>query len=130
MNTLFRVLFLLSVVSAATAYGTEDPTAAVTRAIRKGNAKEIGRYFNNMVDLSIPGFKDNYSKTQAERILQDFFDKNKVSSFSISRQGNSSDGSRFSIGTLEAGNARFRVFFLYRNTNGAYLIFQFQIQAE
>ena len=83
-----------------------------------------------MVDLTIPGFQDNCSKAKAERILQDFFTKNQVTGFHPFQTGTLSDGSKFNIGALEAGNKKFRVFFLFRKTNGAYLIFQFQLQQE
>ena len=130
MNRCLKLLCLVSFLSAGTVFGQEDPSLAIANALRNGNSKEISKYFNDMVDLNIPGFKDNYSKTQAERILQDFFTKNQVKAFSLSRQGTSSDGSKFNIGTLDAGNKKFRVFFLFRKTNGVYLILQFQIQQE
>ena len=124
---LFCILFLFP---AGIASGQDDPSAAIAKAIGGSNAKALGRYFNEMVDLNIPGFKGNYSKTQSERIIQSFFTKYQVRSFSVSKQGNSQDGSKFNIGALDTGNKKYRVYYLYRLAGSVYRIFQFQIQEE
>ena len=107
--------------------GTNDK---IVIAISKGDASELSAYLNNMVDLSIPGNEDTYGKTQATRILQDFFSKNPMKSDKTSKQDNSNDGSRFFIGKLESGNKIFRVYYLVKQTSGKYLIHQLQIQED
>jgi hypothetical protein len=124
---LFCILILLST---GEAFSQDDPSPAISNAVNSGNSKALSRYFNEMVDLNIPGYKANYSKTQSERIIKNFFSKCPVKSFLISRQGTSPDGSKFSIGMLDAGNKKFRLYYLYRKANKVYLIFQFQIQEE
>jgi hypothetical protein len=102
----------------------------ISSAISNANANELSKYFNSMVDINITGVEDSYSKNQATRILQDFFLKYPVKSYQISKDGVSNDGSKFSIGKLEAGNKTFRVFYLLKKVSGSYLIHQFQIQNE
>jgi hypothetical protein len=102
----------------------------ITTALSSGNANEISNYFNSRIDLAIPGSDDNYGKPQATKILQDFFVKFPVKSYKFTKQGNSNDGSLFSIGRLEAGNTAFRVYYLMKKTGDKYLIHQFQIQEE
>ena len=109
---------------------TYDPDNGIVSAISAGNASELADYFNAMVDISIPGKEDTYGKNQAMRIIQDFFREHPVKSFQINKQGNSSDGARFSIGRLESGKKVFRVYYLLKQTSGKYLIHQFQIQEE
>ena len=109
---------------------TDEANDRIVSAITRGNASDLAEYFNNMVDLSIPGNEDTYGKTQATRILQDFFSKNTVKSYKTSKQGNSNDGSRFFIGKLESGNKVFRVYYLIKQTSGKFLIHQLQIQEE
>ena len=73
MTGFLKLLCLIYVFSAGLVFGQEDPSIAITSALKTGNSKVISRYFNDMVDLTIPGFQDNCSKTQAERILSGFF---------------------------------------------------------
>lgn len=102
----------------------------ITSALSAGNAQGIADHFNSMVDLTLPGTEDNFGKTQALRILMDFFAKNPVKSYKTTKQGSSNDGSQFTIGRLEAGTKIYRVYYLLKKTGDKYLIHQFQIQEE
>jgi hypothetical protein len=108
--------------------GSEETATQVATAIQAGNALEIAKYFNAMIDLTLPGYDDTYSKTQAGQILKDFFAQNPVKSFKITRQGSSPDGSQFTIGSLEAGKKIFRVYFIIKSVNGQNLVQQLQVQ--
>jgi hypothetical protein len=103
-------------------------TEQVVSAIQSGNATGVSSHFNSMVDLTVPGFDDSYSKAQAGQILKDFFVQYPVKSFKVTREGSSPDGSRFVIGTLETTKKSFRVYFLMKTVNGTELIHQFQVQ--
>ena len=121
-------VFLLMGFRPAT--GPEDTAVQVASAIQAGNAAELSKYFNAMIDLTIPGYDDSYSKTQAGQIMKEFFTQNTVKTFKITRQGSSPDGSQYSIGSLETGKKVFRVYFLIKSVNGQNLIHQLQVQAN
>jgi len=125
---LFLIIFILPFRSLVGQ--TEEVNKQIVSAINAGSTQELTKYFNSMVDLSLPGIDDSYGKTQAIRIIQDFFSKYPVKSYKTNKTGNSNDGSQFSIGKLEAGNKSFRVFYLIKKISDQYLIHQFQIQEE
>ncbi|MEI6174317.1 MAG: DUF4783 domain-containing protein [Bacteroidota bacterium] len=108
--------------------GPDETTAQVASAIQSGNSVELSKYFNSMVDLTLPGYDDSYSKAQAGQIMKEFFSKNPVKSFKITRQGSSPDGSNYSIGSLDTGKKVFRVYFLIKSVNGQNLLHQLQVQ--
>ncbi|MEI7500889.1 MAG: DUF4783 domain-containing protein [Bacteroidota bacterium] len=108
--------------------GPEETATLVASAIQASNATDISKYFNSMVDLTLPGYDDSYSKAQAGQIMKEFFSQNPVKSFKINRQGSSSDGSHYSIGSLDTGKKVFRVYFLLKSVNGQNLIQQLQVQ--
>ncbi|MCX6281419.1 MAG: DUF4783 domain-containing protein [Bacteroidetes bacterium] len=130
MSRLTVILFFLWLLLPGHAICQTDPSSAITEAIKKGNSAELGKYFNEMVDLSIPGIKDSYSKQQAERIVKDFFSNWPVNSITISKEGSSPDGSKYTMGDLRSGGKKFSLFFLLRKSNGEYRIFQLHIQSE
>jgi hypothetical protein len=126
-------LFPLLFISFYTAYGAgpgipDDPDKQILAAITAGDAQELSQYLNSMVDLGIPGNEGTYGKVQATRILEDFFRKNPVQSAKINKQGNSSDGSFFSLGEMQAGVKHYRLYYLLKNVNGKNLIHLLQIQ--
>jgi len=112
------------------AFCQADPSSEITDAFRKGNSAEIGKYFNEMVDLNIQEIKGSYSKTQASRIIKDFLISTPVNNVTVSKEGNYPDGSKYTMGTLSAGGKKFSLYFLLRKNNGEYRIFQLQIQPE
>jgi len=129
----FLPVFWLTILSLAPSTmfcQTDLINKQIGASLSTGNATELSGYFNTMVDLSIPGTEDSFGKTQATRILQDFFSKYPVKSYKTNKQGSSTDGSQFSIGRMEAGNKIFRVYYLMKKSSDKYLIHQFQIQEE
>jgi hypothetical protein len=133
-NTIFFIVFFLPVLFVsrliAATDGPEETNKQIVAAISAGNAESLSNYFNSMVDCGIIGNEDTYSKAQATRIIQNFFDKYPVKSLKITKQGTSTDGSQFSIGELDAGGKIFRLFYLLKKISGSYVIQQFQIQEE
>lgn len=126
MALFFMILLTSSVIFA----GPEETAKLVVTGIQNGNAGEVSKYFNVMVDLSVPGYDDTYSKAQAGQILRDFFLKYPVKSFKINKEGSSNDGSRYSIGELQTGQITFRVYFLIKPVGAQNLIQQLQIQEK
>jgi len=110
--------------------GPEETNKLILAALNAGNAADLAKYFNSMIDLGISGTEDSYSKNQATRIIQDFFTKYPVKSVKIMKQGTSNDGSQFSIGQLQAGTKTFRLYYLLKKVSTQYLIQQFQIEEE
>ena len=103
------VAISLSLVSFTPHYSIDD----VVAAIRGGNASQLSKYFDSRVDLSLPGKSDNYSKSQAEMILKDFFASNTVKNFIIKHKGEQ-NGSEFCIGLLQTKNGNFRTKFFMK----------------
>ena len=99
----------LVLVSFAPLYSIDD----VVAAMRTGNATQLSKYFDSRVDLSLPGKSDNYSKSQAEMILKDFFANNMVKNFIVKHKGEQ-NGSQFCIGLLQTKNGNFRTKFFMK----------------
>jgi len=81
----------------------------VKESIKAGSAKELAKYLNASVDVTIDGKPDTYSKAQAEFVLRDFFKANPPSEFNIIHQGSSKGGQPFAIGQYKSGANTFRV---------------------
>jgi Domain of unknown function (DUF4783) len=100
------LLFTTSFHSFSKSGGMEMEDIVV--ALKSGNASQLSRYFDNRVDVTLPDKSDNYSRTQAEMILRDFFNNNNVRSFEIKYKGENSNGSKYCIGTLLTKNGDYR----------------------
>ncbi len=79
----------------------------VVSAVKSGNANELSRFFDDRIDISLPGKNDNYSRSQGEMILKDFFSNNDVKDFQVKHKGEN-NGSEYCFGILQTRNGNFR----------------------
>jgi hypothetical protein len=98
-----KILFLtvaLFVISTGTVLSWQGGaiTDEIKTSISKMDAAKLATYFSSTVNLEIIEIDGNYSRKQAEIIVQDFFRKHTVKTFTINHQGSSNDGSKYMIG--------------------------------
>jgi len=91
-------------------------------AIKAGSSKELIKFFNESVELGIDGENVNYSKTQAEFVLKDFFRKYPPTDCVYIHQGSSPEGSKYAIGKYSHSSGSFRLFMLVKQIKGVYVI--------
>lgn len=104
MKQIFTLLALGTIFTSFTLFAGIDE---VINAMKTGNASEIATHFDNTVEINLPDKSNNYSKSQAELVLKDFFSANGVKSFSVLHKGENG-GSQFCIGTLVTKNGSYR----------------------
>jgi len=90
----------------------------------------LTKFFNNSIDLTIPGSEGTYSKVQAEQILKSFFAKYPPVSFTINHKGNSNDGSLYAIGTYKTKSQSFRTYYLSKPIDGQMMIHQLKFESR
>jgi hypothetical protein len=104
MKQLFTGIFFVVILSAFT---TLSNVNEVILALKSGNAAQLAKYFDNNVEISMPDKNNNYSKSQAELVIQDFFTLNAVKGFDVLHKGGNA-GAEYCIGTLLTKNGQFR----------------------
>ena len=102
----------------------------VKEALKSGSAKEVSKFLNATIDLTIEGKMESYSKTQAEFALKDFFKNNPPSSFVIVHQGASKGGLPYAIGQYNSRGKVYRVWMRIKSTNDKYLIHEMSFIKE
>lgn len=93
----------------------------VIGALKSGNATGIARHFDNYIDITLPEKSSNYSKSQAELIIKDFFASNAVKSFELKHKGDNNEG-EYCIGTLQTRNGSYRTMVYMRVKGGRQVI--------
>lgn len=111
------ILFSLFLVSFTPFYTIDD----VVTAMRKGSASELSKYFDTRIDITVPGKSDNYSKSQAELIIKDFFASNEVKGFQIKNQGKQ-NGVEFCVGMLQTRNGKYLTKFYMKKKGDAQVV--------
>ena len=128
-NIFTLILFALgSILVSFTNKGTEMDSVVV--ALKSGNANMLSRFFDSRVDISLPDRSDNYSRSQAEMIIKDFFSSNGgVKSFEPKHRGENA-GSNFVIGMLNTNNGRYRTTIFMKQKGEKQLLQEVRFQQE
>ncbi len=98
-------------------------------AFEVGTAKELARFFNDNLELAVGEKEDIYSKSQAERIMDDFFKKHPPKSFKFIHKGGK-ETAHYAIGKLVTFRGDYRVYMLLKGKKGQALIHQLRIEHE
>ncbi len=103
----------------------------LSNALKQGNSSDLAIYFSSSLELVINEeenlYEDICSKTQAERIIQNFFAKNKPKDFNILHEGSRGD-LVYATGKLTTLSKTFNVTFLIRIKGGKEIINQLRIE--
>lgn len=104
MKRFFTYITLFTLLSSFAFFASIDDVVA---GLRSGNTSQIAKYFDNTVEITMPGKSNSYSKGQAEMVLKDFFAINAVKAFEVVHKGENG-GSQYCIGTLTTKNGMYR----------------------
>jgi hypothetical protein len=105
-----------------------DLPSGIVNSLKTGNSKELSKFFNTNIDLTVIEKQDIYSKTQAEIILKEFFSKNPPTNFTVIHQGGK-EGSQYVIGNLTTTNGTYRITLALKSQDNTLLIQQLRIES-
>jgi hypothetical protein len=127
----FLVTFIcLLALGNASANAQNEVINNVRDALKTGSSRELSKYLNNTVEISINGEKSSYSRNQAEFVLRDFFNKYPSQGFRYVHQGSSKEGLKYTVGTYTYDRGEFRVFMLIKQIGGTYLVDKIDFNEE
>ena len=108
-------------------YRSFDNMDVVVTAIRSGNVTQLSPFFDVRVDITLPDKSDTYSKTQAEMVIGDFFNKNVVQNFKINQQGESG-GTVYCAGILQTRSGNYRTTLFFRQKGDKHFLQEIRFQ--
>ncbi|MDN3687991.1 DUF4783 domain-containing protein [Cyclobacterium jeungdonense] len=94
---------LISIVQA------QDEGKALTVALEEGSSQEIVNYLDDRVEISFNNDKRDFSKSQAQIVLRDFFRNHPSKGFQLQQEGKSSATLSYLIGTYRSSEGDFRL---------------------
>jgi hypothetical protein len=131
-QTIFRFFLIFSVTFSTlnTAFGQTDVINQVKETIKAGSAKELSKFLNQTIDVTIDDKVESYSKAQAEFVFRDFFKQHPPSEFSIIHQGSSKGGQPFAIGQYKSTADTYRVFMKIKAVSSQQLVHEISFVKE
>ena len=77
-NSMRNLIIFLFLAAPFTVLSNFDIIDNIGNAIKSGSSKEVAKFFDSSVEITIQDKESVYSKVQAEMVLKDFFSKNSV----------------------------------------------------
>lgn len=116
------VALIFSLTLFQEAKGQSEVISNMRAALKAGSSKEFVKNFNTMVELNFEGEKSNYSRSQAELVLKEFFKKYPPTDFQYIHKGASKQGLTYVIGKYTFESGSFRVWILVKKFDDEYLV--------
>ena len=131
---LYKAIFVFTVSVIITGlsdcYAQSDVLNNVKTAMKAGSSKELTKYFNDVVEMVIDGDPSDYSRTQAEFVLKDFFKKYPPVDFLYIHQGASKEGIKYAIGKYTYEEGSFRVLLRAKEIKDSYKVYSIDFTME
>lgn len=109
---------------------TADPIDTITSALRNGNSQVIASFFDKSLELTLLDKEGDFSASQAELMLKDFFQKNTPKSFQVVHKGSNKTTS-FAICSMTTSSGRkLRISFHLQQSGGKATLQEISIQDE
>ncbi|MBC7720676.1 MAG: DUF4783 domain-containing protein [Pedobacter sp.] len=115
-----KKFLLLTVISVALfSFKTADNVPAIINALKIGSAEEVGKYFDNFIDLKLPEKDEikNMGKNQASIALQSFFKDNGIKGFELTSQ-REMGASMYLAGKLQNAGKGYNITILLKTKDG------------
>jgi hypothetical protein len=127
---LAAIILIATFLLPAALYAQGDVISQVKETIKAGSAKELSRFLNQTVDVTLNGGPQSYSKTQAEFVFRDFFKQHPPEEFNIIHQGTSKGGQTFGIGQYKSGTETYRVYMKIKSVDNQQLVHEISFAKE
>ena len=128
MNRVLYTMMIAACLLVFSSFAQSNNIDGVIGALRSGNASELGKYFDDNIELTLPVKSDSYSKAQALVILKDFFTNNGVKNFELKHKGES-PGGQYCIGTLHTKSGNFRAHVFMRSKGNRDVLKEIRFQS-
>lgn len=111
-----KFFVLLGLSALLFSFRISPETDGIVNALRQGNADQLSKYFDNMLDLKLPEKEElkNIGKTQATLTVSNFFNDVAVKGFEVSSQ-NERNGTMYITGKLSAKERTYNVTLMMKN---------------
>lgn len=125
-NAMKKIVFTLALILSALSIQAADING-ISNAFKNGNASSIAANMDTEVDIAVPGTSKKGSGSDAVSVLNQFFQANKPSGFTVAHHADKNE-SGFIVGKLATNTKEFRVNITYTIKENKVLIQSIRIE--
>lgn len=126
-KTILLILIITSVFTGQSQNTSSPSSNPISKAFLKSSYEALGNEFSHTLDLSLNGYEGTYGKQQANVIMKEFFEKNKISAFKTKHKGSSNERTQYIVCDMLSAQKKWNVYILLNKDSK---IIQLQIEEE
>ncbi len=100
----------------------------INALIQQGKSNELSRYFDEKIELKVVDKENLFSKSQAEKIIEEFFRQFPPDDFIEIKNNTAKQAKQFVSGRYTSGKFKFKISYLLKKSNDNFLITQLRIE--
>ncbi len=117
---IFNLIFLIPT--------QKEINETINTFIQHGKSNELSRYFDEKIELKVVDKENLFSKSQAEKIIEEFFRQFPPDDFTEIKNNTAKQAKQFVSGRYTSGKFKFKISYLLKKTNDNFLITQLRIE--
>lgn len=129
MKKTLRTVLFVTLIASLMSFRFLGILDDVIGAMKAGSSDQLAKYFDNVVEITMPDKSNSYSKSQAEMIMKDFFNNYKVKSFDVLHKGDNGS-SNYCIGNLQTKDGKFRTTLFVKQRGDKQYLQEIRIEAQ
>ncbi|TAE87196.1 MAG: DUF4783 domain-containing protein [Bacteroidetes bacterium] len=129
-STVFKNAIMALIILGSSSLLYADVFDDVVNALKTQNAREVSKYLNSTVDLTINNQEGVCSKQQAEMMIKNFLAKYPAKNITIQHKGSSAQGAKYAIANYETEQTKFRVYIFLKMVGNQMLVHEMRIEKE
>ena len=127
INKSLLITILCAIFIPVIAFQDSKMKDEIVNSFENSDSKKLSGYFNQIIEIAVPGNKNIYSKAQAQQIMAKFFSENPAKSFQLLSTSTKDDAINM-IGLLKTKKTSFRVYIVIKKTNSQDFIHLLKIE--
>lgn len=131
MNRIVKIFLVIAALfsgaAARASVQADDVFSPISKYLAQGNAEALSAWFADNLEISIIAQESTASRSQAQQIVQTFFETYTPRSFTISHTAGRAT-MKYAVGELYAGGERFHVTIFVSLKGGSYRIQQLSVK--
>ena len=127
IRTFFTALLCVLPALCSNAQENIDVFIPIAKYLEQGNAEKLSAWFDETLEISVPGVGSDMSRNQARQIMKKFFSSVRPNSFLIQHAASKSN-MKYALGVLTAGSIEYNVTIFVSFSEDGYKIQQLKIE--
>lgn len=125
-----RKLLIIIFLSLSLLIFSQESDESIHEAFHNSDIKELTKFFNHTLQLTIPNANGNFSKIQAKAILGNFFESYPAKEIKVLKDGDIRLGQHFCIIAYKSQVKDFQIYYQFDKKNDSFLIREIQIREK